>query len=181
MTTDDKRHFELSTYREHLVEHLFMARLLETAWLQRRPPVEVLRCEADMHGYDIVLGVGDVVRHIQLKASKHNAKASVQNVHVRLADKPAGCVVWVRMKESKDGSRLELSYWYFGKPTPTPLVLSGYKVARHKKPNRAGEYVERPNIREIPKSDFSRMEDMAALLDVLFGKAAPASTTATSA
>jgi hypothetical protein len=167
----ENRHFEQSTYREHVVEHLFMARLLEAAWLERRPPIEVLRCEADMHGYDIVLAVGDVVRHIQLKASTDTAKAAFQKVHIGLADKPAGCVVWVAMKEREDRCALELSYSYFGGAPGSRLPLrADHRVARHTKANVAGLKAERPNIREIPRRDFRPVKDMSELLKILFGE-----------
>ncbi len=96
---EDSRHTEFSAYREHLVEHLFMAELLQAAWLRRQPLVEVMRSEVDMYGYDLVLARGSVVRHVQLKASTHNTKTAFQKVNIRLAEKPAGCLIWV-LRES---------------------------------------------------------------------------------
>ena len=169
----ENRHFEQSTYREHVVEHLFMARLLEAAWLDGRPPIEVLRCEADMHGYDLVLALGNVVRHVQLKASTDTAKARFQKVHMQLTNKPAGCVVWVAMKEREDRTGLDLSYSYFGGAPSTPLSLQGFKVAKHTKANSAGVKAERANIREVPRRDFRPVKDMRELLTILFGEVKP--------
>lgn len=169
---DATHHYRLSTYREHLVEHLFMARLLETAWLRELPPVEVLRCEADMYGYDLVLSMGSVVRHVQLKASLDGAQAAFQKVNLALAKKPAGCVVWVKLTERPEIGRIDQSYLFFGGGPLEPLPLRPeHKVARHTKANARGEKAERPNIRELPKRDFLELNDMATLIDKLFGAA----------
>ncbi len=172
----DSHNFEHSTYREHLVEHLFMADLMQTAWLHGHLMIEVLRCEADIHGYDLVLGCMDVVRHVQLKSSTDTAKAGYQKVNMRLAEKPAGCVVWVKMKELPDLGRIELSYSFFGGgPNEKLPIINKHKVAKHAKANADGVKSERPNIRKVLRSEFKPViGGMTDLLTLLFGEAMPA-------
>ena len=168
----NSHHFENSTYREHLVEHLFMTDLLQTAWLNGALVVEVLRCEADIHGYDLVLGRGDVVRHVQLKSSTDTAKAAYQKVNMALAQKPAGCVVWVRMKELPSLGRIDLSYSFFGGGPHEKLPITNkHKVAKHAKANAKGVKAERPMIRKVSKSEFRPVGGMMELLEVFFGDA----------
>ena len=58
-----------SSRREKLVEHLFVGEVLRKLWCWGVYDVDVLRAETDAAGYDIVIEVASVVRHIQLKSS----------------------------------------------------------------------------------------------------------------
>jgi hypothetical protein len=44
----------LSSYREQLVEYLFLSELLQDAWLRRNQRIDVLRSDVDGAGYDLV-------------------------------------------------------------------------------------------------------------------------------
>ena len=68
----DDRH---SSYRERLIEHLFVGEVLRTLWLSGISEVEVLKSEVDGEGYDLVLECRSVVRHIQLKAGPTGGQA----------------------------------------------------------------------------------------------------------
>ena len=46
-------------------------------------------------GYDLVLSLGKVIRHVQLKASMHDAKAASQPIQECLGTHQSGCVVWI--------------------------------------------------------------------------------------
>lgn len=99
MITDSKTpslDTEQSVYREHLLEHLLVGELLKHAWLEYGAELEVARPEVDRGGYDLVLEARQITRHVQLKASRRDASTSVQKVHVQLAEKPSGCIVWVQ-------------------------------------------------------------------------------------
>ena len=56
-----------SSYQEMLIEHLFTGDLLRTLWPRH---AEVLKPQVDDGGYDLVVEVGSIIRHIQLKTSK---------------------------------------------------------------------------------------------------------------
>ena len=42
-----------SSFREKLLEHVFVSELLQEAWLGRGQTMEVLRSEVDAAGYDL--------------------------------------------------------------------------------------------------------------------------------
>ena len=87
--------FLKSNFYEQLVEHVFISEILQEVWFAFGHTTEVLRSEVDSSGYDIVLECNDVVRHVQLKTSKSDAKRASQNVNIAIARKPSGCIVWL--------------------------------------------------------------------------------------
>ena len=164
MTTDAD--FLQSAFREKLLEHVFVAELLQEVWLKNRQTMEVLRSEVDNSGYDLLLDRGGVVRYVQLKSSRSGAKTSRQTVNSKLADKPGGCVIWLVFQEC-DG-RVNLEYLVFPeRPDEKPDL--GCKVGRHTKANTAGQKAERPNTRVIPKRLFTKKETTGELVSWLFG------------
>ena len=147
------KHSEHSSYREKLIEHLFIGELLKLSWQNGDCQLEVGKPEVDNSGYDVILEANRIIRHVQLKASYVGGKTSRQKVHVKLADKPSGCVVWICFDEDT----LELGPFYFfgGEPgKPMPLIHES-KIARHTKGDQDGYKAERPNIRELNKGDFT--------------------------
>lgn len=89
-----------------MLEHLLISQLLRFAWLRDEARLEVMKPEIDRSGYDIVLEVHGVCRHVPLKTSSHSAKTSRQNIHVDLASKPSGCVIWTRFKAERPSIRV---------------------------------------------------------------------------
>lgn len=167
-----------ATFRENLVEHLFIAEVLQEAWVKHRQDIEVLRAEIDAGGYDLVLGLGNVTRHVQLKAMKAGGKTAKQFINTKLAEKPAGCVVWLIVHEDRERGRITLDYRFFGGGPHDPLPsLSSYPIARRATHNKDGVRPERPGIREVPARDFVTISDgVAGLLRRLFGNHAHVDT-----
>lgn len=160
------KHFEHSSFREKLIEHLFIGEMLKLSWQKDDCQLEVMKPEVDNAGCDIVLEENNIICHIQLKTSKLGARASSQKVNVRLANKPSGCIVWIEFDEDT----LELrSFYFFGSEAGKPLTgLEDAKVAKHTKANADGIKAERPNIRTINRGRFDRYDSIEALYDVLF-------------
>jgi hypothetical protein len=156
-----------SVYRERLLEHLLIGELLKYSWLRCGASLEVSQPSIDRSGHDVVLEANGVTRHVQLKASRIVAAASSQKVHVGLAGKPSGCVVWVRF----DPQDMHLdSFLFFGGAPGMPLPgLDSFKVAKHTKGNALGTKAERPNIRMVPKSKFRVIPNIEELYGALFG------------
>lgn len=156
-----------SVYRERLLEHLLIGELLKHSWLHHGASLEVSQPSIDRSGHDMVLEANGIMRHVQLKASSLLAKTSEQKVHLGLANKPSGCVVWVRF----DASTMALGpFLFFGGAPGEPLPsLDGLKVAKHTKGNADGVKKERPNIRLISASQFRKVSSVAALYEELFG------------
>jgi hypothetical protein len=164
------KHSEHSSYREMLIEHLFIGEVLRYLWCQGITDAEFLRPEVDSGGYDLVIACKSVIRHIQLKASFHGASTSTQKVNVRLVKQPSGCIVWVRFDEST----LSLGpFLWFGGPPGQPLPdIESFPIAKHTKGNAQGVKTERPNIRVLKKAAFEEVKSIAELVGHLFGEVA---------
>ncbi|MEH6486108.1 MULTISPECIES: hypothetical protein [Pseudomonas] len=161
------KHTENSTYREKLIEHLFVGELLKKSWHLDRCDLEVAKPEVDNSGYDIILEAHGVIRHVQLKASFQGSKTARQKLHIRLGTKPSGCVVWVYFDENT----LALGpFLYFGGAPGEPLTsVASARVAKHTKGNQSGTKAERPNIREINRGQFQSYATLDGIYDALFG------------
>ena len=161
------QHSEQSSYREKLVEHLFVSELLRISWQSRNCELEVAKPEVDNAGYDLIAEAGGIIRHIQLKASYLGSRTSKQKVHQMLSEKPAGCVVWIYF----DSETLELGpFLYFGSDNRGPLPdISDLPVARHTKGNREGYKAARPNIRVVNKGRFAVCKSPLEIYEALFG------------
>lgn len=163
-----------SVFYEQLTEHAFIAELLQEAWYGLGTKVEVLRSEIDIAGYDLVLECDGVVRHVQLKTSRSDARTARQKVNVALAEKPSGCVVWLIRDLEESGRRLRLSYRFFGGAPGEPIPdLDDLPVAKHTKANAEGVKKERPRIRVVSKGRFDVVATTRELLERLFGLEQP--------
>jgi len=160
------KHFEQSSFREKLIEHLFISEILKLSWKKGDCQLEVMKPEVDNAGCDVVLEHNNIIRHIQLKSSKLGSKISRQNINNRLATKPSGCVVWIVFDEDT----LELcSFYFFGATAGKPLArLENAKIAKHTKGNASGFKAERPNIRTLNKGQFTLYDNIETLYDILF-------------
>lgn len=166
MNTPDRRHTKHSSFREKLIEHLLIGELLKLSWEKYNCQIEISKPEVDNSGYDILVEANNILRHIQLKTSYIGSTTSYQKVHVKLGDKPAGCIVWIYF----DVETLSLGpFYYFGSDRAKPLKsFIGSKVAKHSKGNKDGVKAERPNIRVINKGQFKVHNDIESLYNVLF-------------
>ena len=165
-------HFEHSSLRERIIEHVLVGEILKRLWIRNVVDVEVLRSEFDAHGYDLVLSRGDLVRHIQLKTGTQNRPGKV-SVSSGLAEKPSGCVIWIKVDDS-----LEMGpYFWFGSPPGKRLRDIGkYPFPRRATHNSAGERPERKNHRLVPGRDFDKIGSFDELLLALLGDLANPST-----
>ena len=168
---DSTADYRESNFREKMLEHVFVSELLQEAWFRYGMTIEVLHSEVDSAGYDLVLEFGGVIRHVQLKSSRADAKTARQTINMALAQKPSGCVVWVLYRTRADGCRVELSYRFFGNGSGEPLPsLQDRKIARHTKANAQGIKAERPALRVLTRADFSAELSLAELMVSLFGE-----------
>jgi hypothetical protein len=165
-------HSEHSSYREKLLEHLFIGEVLRDLWCQGITTAEFLRPEVDSGGYDLVIACNAVIRHIQLKSSHRRARTAKQNVNLRLAEKPSGCVVWVIFDE--DTLALGPFLWFGGLPGHALPNIYSLPVAKHTKGNAQGVKAERPNIRVLRRAVFEQVTAIPELVARLFGQVATA-------
>jgi len=157
-----------SSYREALLEHLFIGELLRRAWLKGPLPIEVMKPQVDNAGYDLVVSCCGRLRHIQLKSSFTGSRTASQKVHLRLGEKQGGCVVWLYFEPET----LELGpFLFFGNPRGSRITsLKSFKVARHTKGDASGYKAERPMHRVIPKGKFRKFTSFPELCVALFGR-----------
>jgi hypothetical protein len=162
----DDAHSRHSRLREQIVEHVFIADVLRTLWRYRVLDVEVLRSEFDAGGYDVVLARGNIIRHIQLKASIKGGRRRAVDVNMNLADKPSGCVVWIVVDDGLSPDH----YRWLGNPPGAPLpAIDSLKVGKHTKANSQGVKSERPMKRDVSVAMFQRIDTLEELLARLFG------------
>lgn len=161
-----EEHYLQSSYREKLIEHLFIGELLKLSWAKKDYSLEISKPEVDAFGYDIIAEANGVIRHIQLKGSYKGASTPSQKVHIALSDKPSGCVVWIYF----DPDSLELGPFYFfgGKPKESLPDISEFRIAKHTKGNAQGHKAERQNVRVVNKGKFTKFNSIENLYDKLF-------------
>jgi len=170
----DERQFLSSTHREKVVEHVFLGELLRHLWVARIHGVQVLKPEVDAAGYDLVLTLGKVIRHVQLKTSMHDAKARSQLIHDSLGEHPSGCIVWIRLK---DDLTFDHFLWFGGEPGRPLPSLTEFRRARHTRGrDEDGERLLRAHTWQVPKSEFESVAGLAGLVGKLFGKQAGAAS-----
>jgi hypothetical protein len=163
--------FVRSQYREKMIEHLFVAELWKEAWFRRSKVIEVLRSEVDGSGFDLLLECNGVQRHVQLKATAKGGRTRHQKVNTNLALRAGGCIVWVVFDGNHEVGLESISYFFFGgKPGENLPSLDGLKVAKHTKANMKGVKGERPGIRLMARSRFSKVSSASELFTLLFGE-----------
>jgi hypothetical protein len=155
-----------SVLRERIVEHVFTGEVLRSLWRRGVTDVEVLRSEFDAGGYDLVMARGDVVRHIQLKASIVEGARAAVTISMKLLSKPSGCVLWIVVTD-----KLEfVGYRWFGGTPGKPLPdIATLKMAKHAKGDATGKKNPRPDHRIVPKSRFEALRSIDQVLERLFG------------
>jgi hypothetical protein len=162
---DESAHFHHSTLRERIVEHVFIGDALRLLWRQGVVDVEVLRPEFDAHGYDLVMARGRIVRHIQFKTGTARKPGEVSVARV-LAEKPSGCVVWIRV----DRDLTMGPFFWFGAAAGEPLpALDSYLPPLRATHNKDGVRPPRVNHRLVPGKAFTEIATLASLLETLLG------------
>jgi hypothetical protein len=162
----DTSHYLQSSLREKLLEHVFVGELLQCLWRANRRDIEVLRAEIDASGYDLVLECTGVLRHVLFKSSHRDARTRDVTMHLNLAKKPSGCVIWIIF----DADTLKLGpFFWFGASPGQPLPPLGERVARHAKGDSTGIKALRPNLRVVGRSRFKELPTVDRVAIELFG------------
>jgi hypothetical protein len=128
--------------------------------------LEILKPQVDDSGYDLVFETRSIVRHVQLKSTKWGSSLRDVNVQLQLANKPSGCVVII---EFDNNLQLGPFYWFGNPPGERLPDISSFPVARHAKANSQGNKSQRPNIKQIPRSSFQKLNTIEDIIEQLFG------------
>ena len=166
--TIDERQFKSSSHREKVVEHVFLGELLRHLWVAKIAGVQVLKPEVDASGYDLVLSLGKVIRHVQLKTSMHDGATQRQPVHESLGEHQSGCVVWIVLN---DDLTFACFRWYGAAPGEPLPDLTRFKRVMKAGLNAKGIKRQKKRVWNVPKSKFGVVPDMAGLVGKLFGGA----------
>jgi hypothetical protein len=164
--TVNAKHATHSILRERIVEHVFIGDAMRRLWQLGVTDVEVLRAEFDASGYDLVMCCGELMRHIQLKASLIDGSRAEITVNQRLEQAPSGCVVWLVVT---DDLEIKEYRWFGAEPGSRLPDLAKFPRARHTRANAQGVKSERPNQRELKKSAFEILGSLDEVLGRLFG------------
>jgi hypothetical protein len=156
-----------SSYREMLLEHLFVGEVMRHLWVSGGKRLEILKPQVDDTGYDLVLELGQIVRHIQHKTSFGGSTVRRFNINAGLAVKPSGCVICIQFK--KENLDLGPFLWFGAAPGKPLLDISGFPTAKHTKGNAKGVKTQRPNLKVVPYSAFEQVPDIDQLIVKLFG------------
>jgi len=154
--TSRAAHSSHSLLREKIVEHVFVGEALRALWRRGVFDVQILRAEFDVHGYDLVMERGKIVRHIQFKTGVRKPQRVL--VSSALAEKPSGCVIWILVNNGLDMMR----FWWLGDGPQAPLPSLGDR--RYKRRGRPRE-----NQRVVNRSQFRAIETLDELLETLLG------------
>jgi hypothetical protein len=163
--TQNKKHSVNSTFRERVVEHVFVGEVMKYFWNREQMDVEVLRPEFDRGGYDLVVSKGSVSRFIQFKTVLKSAKTNRFNVGLNLKNKPNGCVVLISVDDNLD----MVGFRWFGSAVGMPFPeIAEKQIAKHTKPSAGGSKAERADHRILKLNDFVVLESLEEVVVKLF-------------
>ena len=160
---------EHSSSLARLIEYQLLADLLQEAWFGRNMLIDVMHSSVDAFGYDLVLESGRVIRHVQLKARKLHGTRTAYDINTTLRDRPSGCVIWVGYQRRPGTNALDLEYRFFGGAPGERLPHLGKAAVLHSKANATGQKTIRPGLRKVKLTSFEKVDNIADLLDRLFG------------
>ena len=155
-----------SSTREKILEHRFIAEITSELWRRAQFDFAVSHSEVDNSGYDLIVEVGRVTRHIQLKAMQSAGKRRDFDLQIRLAEKASGCAILML----HDPVSLAIKgYRLFAGEPGAPLPHLGDKAVRHSKGDAHGVKAERSALRNVPITTFVAVHGIRELVDRLFG------------
>jgi hypothetical protein len=156
-----------SARREKIIEAWFSAEILRELWCREVYDAELLHSDIDAAGYDLVLSRGKIVRHIQLKSVLDDGKAKDWPINGKLADKPSGCVVLIKVQRSDLNAT---GFYWFGNPANEPCNLRDLKRANHTRTTATtGSKNQRLDTFKLPISKFTPLMNISEIVDRLLG------------
>lgn len=161
---------KLRTHSSSVIAKTLEYRLLgdiSAELLLRGQVLEVLRSDVDAFGHDVVLEVGGIIRHIQLKVKVKGGKNREVNCHTALTLKPSGCIVWTTYDPQ---TYLAVEYACLGGRPGEVLQGIGEVVALRSTHNGQGDRPPREDHRRIKYSTFDKFTNISDLVDWLFGE-----------
>jgi len=156
-----------SLFIENLFRHAFLYEISRELLLQDPPrKLTVLNSEVDDSGVDIVLMLGTVTRHVQMKTLNKRMAPNGYNIADSVFQIPGGCVIWLRYDQE---SMTPVNYHFFGKQGNGILGnQDDFEVGRRKK---GSTWVDRPGYRWVKTSHATHKDrSISELCAILFGE-----------
>lgn len=148
-----------SVMREKLCLHIFLSDIYKLCWKNEKyKDIQILFPEIDSSGADIVIVHKQVSCFIQLKSINKNSSTYKFPINKELFNQSSFCVLLFTLDEET----ISINYRIFKKKENLD-----YKNAKHSKANAEGIKKERPNIIELPKTEFADIRN-TELIDKIF-------------
>lgn len=158
-----------SSFYEKLVEHVFIAEIVSSAWFNNKLQIEIARAEIDNSGYDLIMECNGIIRHVQLKTSDADAHTRYQKVNIKLGEKPSGCVVWIKRNTKNGNKPFKMEFLFYGDENCGKLPsIDNMPWARHTKGDSKGKKNLRLHIKKLKKGDFTPVKSIEDLIGLLF-------------
>lgn len=158
---------KISVYREHFLEHMFIAEFIQAAWLEG-VMLMISRTEYDGWGYDLTIDGGGVVRYVQLKAKTRGGHVRING---RLGRLKGACVVLMIPSVSESGE-VRLRYRLYHRSKDQPISVKGLKTAKFtryvKDVSGIAVRKERKGHFNLPVGKFTKPMSSSDLVKMLF-------------
>lgn len=164
---------ERSSYVENVLIHRMLSDLAGEMW-RRDPmaPLHIFNAEVDDSGFDLVLGLGQQLRYIQVKQVHTHGRASKFSVRLEFARLPGSCVVVV--VHSEDTLQIDHFLFYGGSTQePMPSIDGNRATVSPIKRGSDGKRKTREHYRDIPRRKLGTPLTTGQLLDKLFDTPQP--------
>jgi hypothetical protein len=162
---------DASSYRDSVLESIFITELVQSCAMTGRRPVEIARNVVGFEGYNLIATCGPVTRQIKLEQSKPGL-----DLDKSLEDRPSGCCVVTIPFVDAERRRIAFQYrWFGGDPGerlifPADAKPARLAVNRRREPELAS--AEPPNYLRVGAKHFARADDIDEVADYLFGPVA---------
>lgn len=160
---------ERSSYVENILTHRLVGALASELW-RRDPfsPLSIFNAEVDDSGFDLVLAWSQRVRYIQIKQVHVHGGAAKFSVRQDFSLMTGSCVlVIVHTDDTLDTDHFLFYGGRFDQAMPSVETFKASAVPGRR--NAQGQRKVRSHYRDIRRSQFLKLVNASALIDVLFG------------
>jgi hypothetical protein len=154
-----------SLYIENTLRHAFLFALARHLLLLDPPrKLAILNAEVDDSGVDLVLALGGVTRHVQMKTRNRSHAPNAYAIAESLFDLPGGCVVWMNY----DAATMEpTGYHFLGRGGNEAMGDAGDYPPSYRK--KDGIKIPRLGYRDVKSRQATRKDlTIGKLADALF-------------
>lgn len=159
-----------STYVENVLIHSMIAGLAAELW--KRDPAQrlhIFKAEVDDSGFDLVLGIRNELRYIQVKQCHEQGKKRGFSIQTEFSRLPGSCAVLI--VHAEDTLAIKHFEFYGEVPgLPMPNIEHFPPTQSSTRKDSEGNKRIREHYRDVPRTKFKerKLIGAGALLDALF-------------